>query len=537
MSEDSRAKILLVDDDKELTFILRAHLVAAGYAVEEYHDAESAINALPRFCPDIVVMDLGLPGIDGLEATRRIKNNPDTAEIAIIIVTARSDTDHVVLALEAGAHEYVVKPFDVAELLARIRTVYRLREARRELNHLNDELANQVEQRTARLRCLYNFTRSLNEADSRDEILNLIIEAIREATGSERVSILLKSADETHFHCAKATGIDDHVVKSIRVPISDGIAGKVFATGRTYIANTLSDKAEGDARYHSDSFISTPLVATSLMTSEETLGVLSITDKNDNNSFAPDEIECIRSIADSGAIALHNQLRRERLSESIDVLLMTVGRLAEFRDNETGSHLERVREYAKLLAEELAADSAYSDQITQEFINDLHRAAPMHDIGKVGIPDNILCKPGKLTDEEFTLMKEHSRIGRDVLDSAMAKTGPVPILRMCSEIAGSHHERFDGRGYPNGISGEDIPLSARIIALVDAYDAITSKRRYKSATDHDRGVEIVRSESGKHFDPNLIEPFLRCAARFDEIRRLHNDEDASLPTPALVHAD
>jgi putative two-component system response regulator len=142
----------------------------------------------------------------------------------------------------------------------------------------------------------------------------------------------------------------------------------------------------------------------------------------------------------------------------------------------------------------------------------------MHDIGKVGIPDEILAKPDKLTDEEFQIMKTHTDIGRRVLSQAADPAHPVPLLEMCIDIAHGHHERWDGKGYPRRIRGEDIPLSARIIALVDAYDAITSRRRYKDAKPHEQAVEIIRSEAGRHFDPVIVEAFLRCEGLFDGVR-------------------
>jgi len=218
------------------------------------------------------------------------------------------------------------------------------------------------------------------------------------------------------------------------------------------------------------------------------------------------------------------------------VLLMTVGRLAEYRDNETSKHLERVREYARLLATEVKNDSRYSAEVSDEMIEDIYRAAPMHDIGKVGIPDFVLCKPDKLTPDEYRHMQDHCRIGREVLESAVSQTGPVPLLTMCVEIAACHHEKFDGSGYPEGLSGREIPLAARILAVVDAYDAITSKRRYKPATSHEKAVEIICTDAGTHFDPDLIEPFLRCADRFNDIRRTHADADEEALEEALADA-
>lgn len=522
------ARVLLVDDDQKLMFVLRAHMRRAGYETLVCHSAEDALAAIGDFKPDVVVMDHGLPGMDGIEAIRLIMSNPDTSDVAIIMVTARSDSESVVLALELGAQEYVVKPFDISELLARVQSAYRLREAQLQLNRLNGKLSQTVEQRTRRLRILYNFTRDINEADCKDAILDLIVDAVKKVTGCNRVSILLKEQDESVLACAKSLGISESIAAGIRVASGEGIAGKVYESGRTYIASTINSNGS-DENYESDAFVSTPLIATSLMTHQEKLGVLSITDKGDREPFSPDEIECIRSIADSGAIALNNQIHYERLHNSVNALLLTVGQLAEYRDNETSHHLQRVRQYARILAGKMQESPRYRGIITDEYVSNLYRAAPMHDIGKVGVADYILCKPGKLTDEEFDLMKEHCRIGRDVLQSAMNQTGPVPILQMCVDIAYCHHEKFNGKGYPRGIEDEEIPLSARIITLVDAYDAITSQRRYKDAIPHERAVEIVRSESGKHFDPDIVEHFLRCADRFDEIREKYVDDWSNEP--------
>jgi HD-GYP domain-containing protein (c-di-GMP phosphodiesterase class II) len=147
----------------------------------------------------------------------------------------------------------------------------------------------------------------------------------------------------------------------------------------------------------------------------------------------------------------------------------------------------------------------------------------MHDIGKVGIPDEILTKPGALTDEEFQIMKTHADIGRRVLSRALDPASPNPLLEMCIDIAHCHHERYDGTGYPRRLGGENIPLSARIIALVDAYDAITSQRRYKEAKSHEEAVEIIRGDSGTHFDPVVVEAFLRCQEQFGRVRQKHAD--------------
>jgi putative two-component system response regulator len=177
------------------------------------------------------------------------------------------------------------------------------------------------------------------------------------------------------------------------------------------------------------------------------------------------------------------------------------------------------------LAVELQRAGPYGYLVTAEFIESIVQAAPLHDLGKVGIPDEILTKPGKLTDEEFQIMKSHTEIGRRVLSQALDPAYPVPLLQMCIEIAWCHHERFDGKGYPRRIKGQDIPLSARIISLVDAYDAITSRRRYKAAKTHAQAVDIIRFESNKHFDPDIVEAFLRCAGQFDQVRHRYEETE------------
>jgi response regulator RpfG family c-di-GMP phosphodiesterase len=529
------AKVLIVEDDLKLVFVLKAHLRNAGYEVREAHDGLAGVAAARHWRPDIVVMDISMPVLDGIAATQRLKADPDTAHIPVIILTANNKPEDVVLGLESGATEYVTKPFEIVEFMARVRTALKLAQARRQLDELNERLADEVERKTRRLQILYHFTRALSEAETVDTVLDLIVDAARQATGSGRISILLRAApsgggstsdDPEYLTCARAYGIEPEVAEQIRIKSADGIAGSVFTTGKTVVAEAYPNAgavAPEDRRYLSDVFLSTPLASASLTTQEETLGVINVTNKEEAVPFSEEEIECIRSIADAGAVALHNQIHRKRLKDAVKVLLLTVGRLAEYRDEETGSHLERVREYARILAESLAEAPAYRRIVSAAFIEDLYQAAPMHDIGKVGIPDDILNKCSALTAEEFNIMKNHTEIGRRTLQLALKETGPVPLLQMCVDIAYGHHERYDGRGYPRGIAGQDIPLAARIITLVDAYDAMTSRRCYKAPIPHEQAVERIRTAGGAHFDPDVVQAFLRRAAEFDATRRRLTD--------------
>ena len=196
-----------------------------------------------------------------------------------------------------------------------------------------------------------------------------------------------------------------------------------------------------------------------------------------------------------------------------DTAVFALAKLADSRDSDTGQHLLRIRAYSQVLAEELAAGGPYAEQIDDAFLEDLYRSSPLHDIGKVGVADAVLLKEGKLTAEEFELMKRHTIIGANALDQVMFNSEHGRFLAMASVIARFHHERFDGRGYFAGLVGEEIPLPARIVAVADVYDALTSKRVYKEAYPHEVARDMILDEAGKHFDPVIVDAFI---ARYDE---------------------
>ena len=533
--------VLLIDDDDHLRFVLTAHLRSHGFEVFDAENGRAGLELAREYLPDLIITDVTMPELDGLAVTKELKSDPRTAAIPVILLTARHGTDNLVRGFEIGAQEYLTKPFEVAELLARVRTVHRLALARREVDQLNDSLEQEVSRKTQRLQLLYDFMRDLSQARTRGEVLDLIIQYVQRTTGANRISLMMTDATGENLVCERAVGIDQAVVKNIRVDVTRGIAGQVYQSGKTMIAKAVNPGAPDGRGYDGEEFLSTPVVSASLESHDGVLGVLNVTERSNDEPFSAEELEGIRSITDASAIALHNILRRTQLEHSVRELLQTVGFLAEYRDEETTLHLKRVAKFARILAEQLAYEGPYREEVNGEFVEQLVQAAPMHDIGKVGIPDDILTKPGKLTDAEFDIMKTHTEIGRRVLSRAADPKQPVPLLQMCIDIAYCHHERFNGRGYPRGLGGRDIPLSARIIALVDAYDAITSYRRYSPAKPHELAAKIVREEAGEHFDPILVEAFLRCEREFDAVREQYGEspedeaqDQAQATAPALV---
>ncbi len=209
--------------------------------------------------------------------------------------------------------------------------------------------------------------------------------------------------------------------------------------------------------------------------------------------------------------------------------ILGLAKLAEYRDEETGAHLERIREYARIIARALAEKPEHKNYITEQYIEDIYCSSILHDIGKVGIPDAILLKPGKLDPEEFEVIKRHPVIGGDVLKAVNAEVGGRSFVTLGMQIAYFHHEKWNGTGYPNGLKGEDIPLSARIVALTDVYDALTSKRVYKEAYTHEKAKGIIIAENGKHFDPEVVGVFLAHEEEFNAIRKEMHDGTCQVP--------
>jgi putative two-component system response regulator len=225
----------------------------------------------------------------------------------------------------------------------------------------------------------------------------------------------------------------------------------------------------------------------------------------------------------------HNSELRSRVREQVRQIASTqlatifaMSKLAESRDPETGQHLERVREYCTILAIKLNQGKYFN--IDADFIENIYAASPLHDIGKVGVPDYVLLKPGKLTGEERGLMEAHSLLGAETLRAVDAQHPGNAFIHMGIEIAESHHEKWDGSGYPHRLAGDAIPLSARIIALADVYDALTSKRCYKEAFSHEKASEILQAESGRHFDPRMVEVFCQIEQEFRAIRTDYYEE-------------
>jgi response regulator RpfG family c-di-GMP phosphodiesterase len=209
--------------------------------------------------------------------------------------------------------------------------------------------------------------------------------------------------------------------------------------------------------------------------------------------------------------------KTKEVQDTRDVTIMALACLAETRDNETGAHIIRTQEYVKVLAVNLRSHHQYQKYLDDTAIDLLYKSAPLHDIGKVGIPDSIHLKPGKLSDEEFAIMKTHTTLGVEALRGAAAHLEANNFLQVAQDLICSHHEKWDGNGYPQGLKGVLIPLAGRIMAVADVYDALICKRVYKEAFSHEKARSIIVDGKGTHFDPNIVDAFLAIEQQFVEI--------------------
>ncbi|MEA3641316.1 MAG: response regulator [Lamprobacter sp.] len=363
MTDLPQCTILAVDDTKANIDVLMDTL-GDSHELMVAMDGPSALDAVATALadgapPDLILLDIMMPGMDGYQVCERLKADPATAEIPVIFLTALSEVAHKTRGFEVGAVDYVTKPFEILEVRARVKTHLSLARARRALAHQNEWLEETVRQRTS------------------------------------------------------------------------------------------------------------------------------------------------------------------ELARAQDVTIHALAGLAETRDNETGGHIRRTQHYVRVLAEHLREPF----DLDAASIDMLFKSAPLHDVGKVGIADAILLKPGRLTEAEFEIMKDHASLGMQALSQAEDTVGggPCHFLRFAKEIAHGHHERWDGSGYPQGLAAEAIPCSARLMALADVYDALISRRVYKPPFSHRRAVEIICEGRGGHFDPQVVDAFIECQEDFRQIALAHAD--------------
>lgn len=384
-----------------------------------------------------------------------------------------------------------------------------------QVNLLSPHREQNLQDTTSLLR-LYHVVSGLSGLTTPREIGELLVSTAAGLMKSRCVSLLMPDPTRQYLTVVASIGLPAEMANRVRIPVGKPISGDVFARARSLLARG-EDTPGWDQRADAELISTAPFVSLVMTGPEYPLGVLNVSDPVHPGAYTEESLTGLHAIVEAAAISLVNQIRGQERNDARDGIMMALAKLAESRDPETGAHLERVQNYCRVLAEALAGKPQYREIITSEFISTLIWSSPLHDIGKVGVPDHILLKPGQLTPEEFEIMKNHPIIGGETIRALIERGRRQDFLEMAMQIAYYHHEKYDGSGYPFGLAGESIPLPARIMALADVYDALTTARVYKHAMPHQQAVELILNGSGRQFDPEIVDAFINRERDFKKL--------------------
>jgi|CXWL01.1.fsa_nt_gi diguanylate cyclase (GGDEF)-like protein len=534
----SRYKILVVDDDPDCRKLCKLHLSRAGHEVTEAESGEAALGAVQQVNPDVIVIDVMMPGMNGIECTRQLKSNRSTADIPVLISSGRTDASDIVEGFSAGADEYVTKPVHPREFVARVEGLARSLRKTRQLQSAIAELASANAERGEQARAmgiLFELANALSLVESEEKILQEIVDATTQLLLSQRVSVMFPTADGAELRIAQSVGIDEDTARRIRVPRGRLVAGRVFETGERIVKNGPNAEEVGGNRYDSPFFASVPLASVALGTSGRVIGVLNVTERYEHKPFDDRDLQYLDLIANLAHSTIEHFRDQQSRLEAQQAIVTGLATLAEYRDADTGRHLERVTNYALMLAEELQKRGPYAGTLDATFLADLRDAMPLHDIGKVGIPDRILLKCGPLSPTERKAIEKHPGFGAKAIQAVIDKAPSAGFMIMARDIALCHHERFDGAGYPSGLAEHRIPLAARIASVADVYDALTTKRPYRNAMSHEQAVNLILEGRETQFDPHVVDAFLRCEKRIADLSIELGQETESVQEPDGPH--
>ena len=479
----------------------------------EAADAEELLSLAMDNGLDVIIVDALLPGKDDPNVARCLRLTSVTGYTAIIMLIELDDALRFMGGLDGDVDDYLAKPIRPKELAARVRAVGPRSRGSGELHRCHALLGEHARVLTL----LLDFSAVLAETEQLDRLVEETAVVTASLLSCRRVAIMLPGPDSTSLRIAGSVGIDSQTVANLTVPIGEGVSGRVYESGSRIVVNSVSEADPDEDVYDSRLYSNPPALAIPMLASEQTVGVLYLAERVGQDPFTDTELDYLNLLSNCAASAIQSVLTRRAREEAREAITVALASLAEHRDDDTGRHLQRMTGFCLILAEKLRTDSKYSKEIDSTFIDDLRLAAPLHDIGKVAIPDHILLKPGKLTANEMEIMRTHAAIGAETIRTARSRSPDSRFLAMAEDIAYGHHEWVDGSGYPRGIRGTAIPRSARIAALADVYDALTTRRVYKDAIPHAQAKSIIVDLSDRQFDPHIVEMFLASEDAFERL--------------------
>lgn len=411
---------------------------------------------------------------------------------------------------EGKIFRFQTTPYDPQELDLAVHACVEQYRVLKHRSALESEISRQVKLRTDDLQKLYNYVSIINDKEDIHEICELAVKLTADILDSKRVSLLLPDKHNRLLEMVSATGIPEYVRHDVRIPIGHGIAGRVFSKCDSVIIAEQDDYEGHEDRYDSECFVSIPLISTSMMRGGKAVGVLNVTEPNAVDVYDQEALANLRAIAEATAIAIENKRQLVNSINSRDSVIMALARLSEYRNPDAGAHLQRLQVYCRQLCKQLQKKSEYSGTVDDEFIANIIHAAPLHDIGKAGIKENIVFRSSELSEEQKETLRSHTRIGGDTLKSLIEQGNTDGFLKMAVKIAYCHHERWNGSGYPKGLSEAEIPLPARIFALADVYDSLRTRGYKSKPLPHNKARSIILEGAGSLFDPEVVRAFLGC---------------------------
>ncbi|MFQ5841701.1 MAG: HD domain-containing phosphohydrolase [Thermodesulfobacteriota bacterium] len=490
----NRSRILVVDDELTIRKSIQKRLEREGYEVTSADNAKDALQLFQENSFDTVISDIRMEEMDGLELLKRLQGQH--RDIPVIMVTGAPSLDTAQESIKEGAYDYITKPIEREILINTVRRALEKKRLNDQIREYQRNLELKVREQTKTIFAIYKFANQLNSMDSLEDVVNSVVNFVADFLFSKRVSVMLLDEKGEYLTIKGASGLEEEIVKKTRIKRGESIAGKVLETGKAVIVNDISSmKAESDRYSEYKSFISFPLIQVALKTTDLSLGIINVTNRFGDQPYTKEDLENLDFIADTASVAINNQLKSIEIEKSYFRTMKALAAAVEEKDRYTRGHSDRVKTYAVELARRLGLPS--------ETISTIEYACVLHDIGKIGIPDSIIQKDQDLTDDEYRQIMEHPAKGENIIRV-------IPFLEPARPIIRHHHERFDGTGYPDEMKGIEIELGARIIAIVDTYDAMTTERPYRGAFPKDHAISVLKEEKGKQFDPELVDIFVRC---------------------------
>ncbi|NPB09016.1 MAG: response regulator [Thermodesulfobacteria bacterium] len=464
--------VLIVDDED----VLRENLSLLISSLEgcrpfEARNGYEALDLLNKYPIDVVLLDINMPGLGGLEVLKLIRQSH--FEIPVILMTSYPSLEITVEALRNGAVDFLIKPFTAKQLEQALKKIRQRKDLPKDSEY--QQLLNLLKQKTREQTLLFTVSDRLTSSASLQELYREIINLSREFTASEEVVFYLLDLEHKKLVPEVWEGFSDK--PSTIDFFDDNPVSKCLREGLPYLLPSLNGQKA--------------LLSAPFSIKNESFGVLVLCRRE---NYTQDDLFAVNLILERAAPLAENFILYESILLNLHDALRALVKTLEAKDPYTKEHSERVTQIALLIGKEMG--------LSNDELESLKVAGHLHDIGKVGIKDYILLKPGRLTPEEYEIIKKHPLIGAEIV-------GYIGLLRQEVEIIKHHHERWDGRGYPDGLAGEDIPLLARVLAVADTYDAMTSVRPYRPPLPREAAVEEILRHAGTQFDPEVAEAFVR----------------------------